>query len=279
MFGKWVGRKLYYSKAFLIVAIIINILTLLLFKYLGFMIFNLNIILNEVGIPSLSAPDLPLPMGISFFIFQSLTYVVDIYRNQVKESHSFSEVLLYISLFPQLVAGPIVRYEEISAQIRKRNTNWNRIISGSERFIIGLAKKVILADSLATPVDAIFSLEATALTFELAWIGAITFALQIFFDFSGYSDMAIGIGHALGFDFPENFNQPYRSTSIKEFWRRWHMTLSRWFRDYVYIPLGGNKMGTGRTYLNLIIVFILTGFWHGSSWNFVIWGLIHGGFL
>jgi alginate O-acetyltransferase complex protein AlgI len=186
---------------------------------------------------------------------------------------------LYISLFPQLVAGPIVRYEEIAERIRSRSSDWQRVLSGGERFLIGLAKKVLVADSLAVPVDNIFSMPSEELSLGLAWFGVVCFALQIFFDFSGYSDMAIGIGRALGFDFPENFNQPYRSRSIQEFWRRWHMTLSRWFRDYVYIPLGGNRLGMARTYVNLLAVFVLTGFWHGASWNFLIWGLIHGLFL
>jgi len=188
-------------------------------------------------------------------------------------------VLLYISLFPQLVAGPIVRYEEVAARIISRRTDWSRIVSGAELFTVGLAKKVLIADTLSEPADLMFSLPAAQLGCAAAWFGVACFALQIFFDFSGYSDMAIGIGRALGFDFPENFRQPYRSTSIQQFWQRWHMTLSRWFRDYVYIPLGGNRCGALRTYRNLFIVFILTGFWHGASWNFMAWGLLHGVFL
>jgi alginate O-acetyltransferase complex protein AlgI len=186
---------------------------------------------------------------------------------------------VYISSFPQLVAGPIVRYSEIAQQIKSRSSSWQRVLSGTELFVIGLAKKVIIADSLAVPVDYIFTLPSGELSFSLAWFGTICFALQIFFDFSGYSDMAIAIGRALGFDFPANFNQPYRSRTIREFWRRWHMTLSRWFRDYVYIPLGGNRLSTIRTHVNLLIVFILCGLWHGASWNFLVWGLIHGLFL
>jgi alginate O-acetyltransferase complex protein AlgI len=279
LFSQWVSGATRYRKWYLTVAVSLNVLILVVFKYLDFIVGNINIILAKVGISPLPLPGLPLPMGISFFIFQALTYVVDVYRRHASASQKFGDVLLYISLFPQLVAGPIVRYEEIADQIKSRISNWQRVISGVERFVIGLAKKVIIADSLSVPVDAIFKLGATELSFGVAWLGIVAFALQIFFDFSGYSDMAIGIGRALGFDFPENFNQPYRSRSIQEFWRRWHMTLSRWFRDYVYIPLGGNRMGIGRTYLNLLIVFVLTGFWHGASWNFLIWGLIHGLFL
>jgi alginate O-acetyltransferase complex protein AlgI len=279
LFGLWVSGFSSHRRWYLAIVIILNVLVLIVFKYLDFLVENLNLVLSKMGMTPLPLPGLPLPMGISFFIFQALTYVVDVYRRHAEVSRKFSDVLLYISLFPQLVAGPIVRYEEIAGQIRSRATNWARVLSGAERFVKGLAKKVILADSLSVPVDAIFKLPASELSFGLAWLGIIAFALQIFFDFSGYSDMAIGIGRAIGFDFPENFNQPYRSRSIQEFWRRWHMTLSRWFRDYVYIPLGGNRLNTGRTYLNLLIVFVLTGFWHGASWNFLIWGLIHGLFL
>jgi alginate O-acetyltransferase complex protein AlgI len=279
LFGKWVSGASPYRKWYLTAAVSLNVLILIVFKYLDFIVQNINILFVKVGISPLPLPGLPLPMGISFFIFQALTYVVDVYRKHAEVSRKFGDVLLYITLFPQLVAGPIVRYEEVAGQIKSRVSNWQRVISGAERFVIGLAKKVIIADSLSVPVDAIFKLGATELSFGVAWLGIIAFALQIFFDFSGYSDMAIGIGRALGFDFPENFNQPYRSRSIQEFWRRWHMTLSRWFRDYVYIPLGGNRLGIGRTFLNLLIVFVLTGFWHGASWNFLIWGLIHGFFL
>lgn len=263
----------------LVIGVAINILVLLVFKYLGFLVENLNVVIVGLGFQSWPVPKLPLPLGISFFIFQAVTYVVDIYRRHSSPARGFSDVMLYISCFPQLVAGPIVRYEEIAERIRFRRSGWQRVVSGVERFAVGLAKKVIIADSLATPVDRIFSMPVSEVGFCLAWFGTIGFALQIFFDFSGYSDMAIGIGRALGFDFPENFNQPYRSRSIQEFWRRWHMTLSRWFRDYVYIPLGGNRQGVLRTYVNLLAVFVLTGFWHGASWNFLIWGLMHGLFL
>jgi alginate O-acetyltransferase complex protein AlgI len=279
LFGRLVDWHSPYRSRYLALAVSINLGVLLVFKYLGFIVENLNYVINGFGLPSWPVPNLPLPLGISFFIFQAITYVVDVYRRHSPPARGFSDVLLYISLFPQLVAGPIVRYKEIAERIRSRHSDWQRVLSGAELFVIGLAKKVIIADSLSVPVDHIFTMPSAELGFGLAWFGAIGFALQIFFDFSGYSDMAIGIGRTLGFDFPDNFNQPYRSRSIQEFWRRWHMTLSRWFRDYVYIPLGGNRLGVARTYLNLLVVFMLTGLWHGASWNFLVWGLIHGMFL
>lgn len=278
-FGRLIHQDTPYRFRYLTIAVAINVAVLVVFKYLRFIVENLNDLFNVLGVAPWVVPHLALPLGISFYIFHSITYVVDIYRRHTLPAYSFPEALLYITLFPQLVAGPIVRYEEISERIHARRSDWQRVISGGERFLIGLAKKVLIADSLAVPADRIFALPSDELSMGLAWLGTVCFALQIFFDFSGYSDMAIGIGRALGFDFPENFNQPYRSRSIQEFWRRWHMTLSRWFRDYVYIPLGGNRKGPARTYANLVLVFILTGFWHGASWNFLIWGLIHGSFL
>ena len=279
VFGRLVGGDSPYRFRYLAVAVALNVSVLVVFKYLDFIVENMNRLAPVLGFQPWAEPHLPLPLGISFFIFQAITYVVDVYRRHSTPARRFSDVMLYIGLFPQLVAGPIVRYEEIAEQIRARRSDWQRVLSGVELFTVGLAKKVIIADSLAVPVDRIFALSPNELSLGLAWLGVICFALQIFFDFSGYSDMAIGIGRALGFDFPENFNQPYRARSIQDFWRRWHMTLSRWFRDYVYIPLGGNRLGLARTYVNLLAVFVLTGFWHGASWNFLIWGLIHGLFL
>ena len=279
LFGELVYRDSPYRFRYLAIAVTINIAILIGFKYLSFIVENINLLIPAESFHALPVPHPSLPLGISFFIFQSVTYVVDIYRRDSAPARSFADALLYISLFPQLVAGPIVRYNEIADRIQSRRSDWNRVISGVELFAVGLAKKVLLADSLSGTVDQIFSMPSQALGMGMAWLGVICFALQIFFDFSGYSDMAIGIGRALGFNFPENFNQPYRSRSIQEFWRRWHMTLSRWFRDYVYIPLGGNRLGIARTYINLLGVFALTGFWHGASWNFLIWGLIHGLFL
>lgn len=279
VFGRLVDGDSPYRFRYLAVAVTLNVSVLVAFKYLDFIVENVNRLAPALGFQPWPEPHLPLPLGISFFIFQAVTYVVDIYRRHSAPAGKFSDVMLYIGLFPQLVAGPIVRYEEIAEQIRARRSDWQRVLSGVELFTVGLAKKVIIADSLAVPVDRIFALPPNELSFGLAWVGVICFALQIFFDFSGYSDMAIGIGRALGFDFPENFNQPYRARNIQDFWRRWHMTLSRWFRDYVYIPLGGSRLGLAHTYVNLLAVFVLTGFWHGASWNYLIWGLIHGLFL
>jgi alginate O-acetyltransferase complex protein AlgI len=252
---------------------------LVFFKYAEFLTQNCNILCALWGLPKIPEIRIHLPLGLSFFLFQAITYSVDVYRRHCLPAQQFTQVLLYISLFPQLVAGPIVRYEEIAERLKRRYTNLERVAGGLERFIIGLAKKVVIADSLGGVVDALFALPAGEIGMLTAWFAALLFALQIFFDFSGYSDMAIGIGKCLGFHFPENFNQPYRSGSMQEFWRRWHMTLSRWFRDYIYIPLGGNRRGPFRTYLNLLGVFALTGFWHGASWNFLAWGMIHGAFL
>lgn len=279
MFGKLVGQVSPHRFRYLAVAVSLNVLVLVGFKYLGFIVDNLNHLITGLGLKAWPVPHPSLPLGISFFIFQSITYVVDVYRRHSQPARSYADVLLYISLFPQLVAGPIVRYGEVADAIRSRSSSLQRVLSGAELFAVGLAKKVIVADSLSGLVDQIFSMPSNQLSMGVAWLGVSCFALQIFFDFSGYSDMAIGIGRALGFDFPENFRQPYRSRSIQEFWRRWHITLSSFFRDYVYIPLGGNRLGVARTYVNLLAVFIMTGFWHGASWNFLVWGLIHGLFL
>ncbi len=279
LIAKFIEPSCANRKAALILGVGFNIVILLIFKYLGFFLTNLNVVLAEIGFQDIVIIEPKLPLGISFFLFQAITYLVDIYRGHCTPARKASDVILYISLFPQLVAGPIVRYEEIYQAIKKRSSSWKRIVAGTERFIYGLGKKVLIADQLAKVVDEIYALPATSLTPELAWAGTICFALQIYFDFSGYSDMAIGIGKAIGFDFPENFNYPYVAKSIQEFWRRWHMTLSRWFRDYVYIPLGGNRKSAARTYVNLLIVFVLTGFWHGAAWTYLIWGLIHGFFL
>ena len=280
MFGKFVdaseGRK---EKFWLAACIAFNVTVLVFFKYSGFIVENINAILVNLSISPIEFNEPHLPLGISFFIFQAITYVVDIYRRHATVEQSPYNVALYISMFPQLVAGPIVRFEEISKAIHHRVTSISHVVSGIERFVKGLAKKVLIADPLSVPVDLIFSAPASSLPPETAWFGILCFSLQIFFDFSAYSDMAIGLGRAMGFKFPENFNYPYRSRSLQEFWRRWHMTLSRWFRDYVYIPLGGNRVSMARVYVNLIAVFILTGFWHGASWTFLIWGLFHGLFM
>lgn len=216
-----------------------------------------------------------LPIGISFFTFQIMSYVIDVYRGTVAVQYSLPKLALYISFFPQLIAGPIVRYIDIEEQLTERANTADNFVRGAARFVQGFAKKILISNVVAITADSIFNGEVK-ITASVAWLGVIAYALQIFFDFCGYSDMAIGLGHMFGFNFLENFNYPYISYSIRDFWRRWHISLSTWFRDYLYIPLGGNRRGSTRTYLNLIIVFACTGFWHGASFNFLIWGLYHG---
>jgi alginate O-acetyltransferase complex protein AlgI len=264
-------------------AVAFNLLTLISFKYANFIVDNLNAALALLG-PGLNLGPIMLdpvhlPIGISFFTFQALSYVVDVHRGDAPAQRSVFRVGLFISLFPQLIAGPIVRYHQIAAQLSQRTAELDDIAAGLRRFVIGLGKKVLIANTLAIPADAIFSLPASELTPAVAWWGVTCFALQIYFDFSGYSDMAIGIGRCLGFRFPENFDWPYLSDSVRTFWRRWHISLSSFFRDYVYIPLGGSRLGATRTHVNLIAVFLLCGLWHGASWSFVVWGAMHGVFL
>ncbi len=223
--------------------------------------------------------DPALPIGISFFTFQALSYVIDVYRGQVKAQKNYGSMLLYISFFPQLIAGPIVKYHDIEQQISNRTTDVKEIAAGFRRFIVGLSKKVLLSNTAALAADAVFAAELSQVNILSAWIGAVSYLFQIYFDFSGYSDMAIGLGHMFGFTFQENFNYPYISGSVQEFWRRWHISLSTWFKEYLYIPLGGNRKGAARTYMNKLIVFFCTGLWHGANWTFVVWGLYHGLFL
>lgn len=238
---------------------------------------TVNAVLSLIGGQTVSLNQIALPIGISFFTFQIMSYVIDVYRGTVPPQKSLAKLALYISLFPQLIAGPIVRYSDVAAQIDERNVTLGGIYTGAVRFMIGLSKKVLLSNQMAAIADAAFiQSDPPAL---LAWMGAVAYALQIYFDFSGYSDMAIGLGKLFGFDFLENFNYPYISSSVKEFWRRWHISLSSWFRDYLYIPLGGSHCSREKTYRNLLIVFSMTGLWHGASWNFVVWGLWHGAFL
>lgn len=260
-------------KLFLITTIILNISILVYFKYTGFFLQNINSLFNL----DLIIPKIVLPIGISFYTFQAMSYVIDVYRKKVKLQKNFLTLMLYVSLFPQLVAGPIVRYETIEKQLKTRKTTFEDFCYGVERFILGLAKKVIIANQMGALADTIFS--ATDLTSLIAITGAIAYMFQIYFDFSAYSDMAIGMGRMFGFEFLENFNFPYISKSITEFWKRWHISLSTWFRDYVYIPLGGNRKGVKRQILNMLIVWLLTGFWHGAEWNFIIWGLYYFVFL
>ena len=267
------------SKLYVSAGIAANILLLISFKYANFIADNLNAIFSIANIPSIDLQPVHLPLGISFFTFQAISYIVDVYRKEAKPQKNIFDLALYISLFPQLIAGPIVRYHDVSLQITSRTRSLDLFASGVQRFIYGLAKKMLIANPLGETADSVFLLSGNDLTMPLAWIGILAYALQIFFDFSGYSDMAIGLGRMFGFRFHENFNYPYISTSLREFWRRWHISLSTWFRDYVYISLGGNRVSTFRVYINLLIVFVLTGFWHGASWNFLIWGLFHGAFL
>ena len=270
------GRK----KMGLNLSLLFNLGILIYFKYSGFMFTNLADLLIQLNISVQNAyrfSSVVLPLGISFYTFQTMSYTIDVYRGDVKASRNFINFATYVTLFPQLIAGPIVRYKEIETALKTRRTTKEQFSRGIERFIIGLAKKMIIANNCAFLADGVFSLSGDDLTMPLAWLGAIAYSVQIYFDFSGYSDMAIGLGLMFGFEFPENFNFPYISKSIREFWTRWHITLSQWFRDYVYISLGGNR--NNNTYRNLFIVFFLTGLWHGANWSFLVWGIYHGLFL
>jgi alginate O-acetyltransferase complex protein AlgI len=260
-------------------AITVNLAVLLIFKYADFTIENVNTGLALFGTRPFALPHLLLPIGISFFTFHAISYVVDVYRRDASAQKRPVEAALYLLVFPQLIAGPIVRYRQIAGQLAERISTLEDFSYGVRRFIVGLGKKMLIANTLAGPADRIFGMPAGELTTALAWLAVTCYTLQIYFDFSGYSDMAIGLGRMFGFHFPENFNYPYIAQSVQEFWRRWHMSLSAWFRDYVYIPLGGNRTSTGRLYFNLVLVFFLCGLWHGANWTFVIWGLFHGLFL
>ncbi|HEV7928472.1 MAG TPA: MBOAT family protein [Verrucomicrobiae bacterium] len=263
------------------VALVFNLGLLGVFKYTNFAVHNLNAILGIVGVKPVVVQDVRLPIGISFFTFHAISYVMDIYRRKWVAAKNPADVALYIFFFPQLIAGPILRWNAIAPQIASRRQTSERFAYGIRRFAEGLAKKVIIANAVAVPADAIFGLSADwrDMTMATAWVGAICYMLQIYFDFSGYSDMAIGLGAMFGFEFMENFNHPYVAQSIRDFWRRWHISLSSWFRDYLYIPLGGNRCSEKRNKFNLVIVFLLCGLWHGASWTFVLWGLYHGAFI
>ena len=279
---KWMysckGKK---RKLLVSLSVLLNIGMLAWFKYANFGVENLNNLLGSLGFSEISWTAIVLPIGISFFSFQKVTYSVDVYRNVHRPLQRLTDYSMYILMFPQLIAGPIVRFNEIADQIedRKQMETIDNRLTGFFRFVIGLSKKVLIANVLGEQADMIFGLNQPDLTTPLAWIGILAYAFQIYFDFSGYSDMAIGIGRMIGFKFPENFNNPYISQSITEFWRRWHMTLGRFMKDYLYIPLGGNRVSTGRMYFNLWLVFALSGLWHGAAWTFVVWGIFHGFFL
>jgi len=283
----FLAKKIYESEGFLkkrylIFSMILNIGLLLYFKYANFFIENANVLLEELGMDGVHWTKLALPIGISFFTFQKISYIVDVYRGKNEPLQKISDLALYIVLFPQLIAGPIVRYSEIKDQLQNRvaQSNIDNLLNGLFRFTIGLGKKMLIANQMSELADNIFSLPAETLTMGQAWLGSVAYAFQIYFDFSGYSDMAIGLGLMMGFRFPENFNAPYISQSITEFWRRWHITLSNWMRDYLYIPLGGNRVKSKtRLYFNLWMVFLISGFWHGAAWTYIVWGLFHGAFL
>ena len=273
------ATSLRLSKTFLSVAVGVNLLVLGVFKYANFFGDNVNAVLAGFDKPPIAFPVILLPIGISFFTFHAISYVVDVYRGDATAQKSPVHAALYLLLFPQLIAGPIIRYRTIANQLARRVVSLDDFAEGVRRFVTGLGKKVLIANVVAVPADRIFSAPIAALDAPHAWLAVICYTLQIYFDFSGYSDMAIGLGRMFGFHFPENFRWPYISGTVQEFWRRWHMTLSAWFRDYLYVPLGGNRVSAPRTYRNLVTVFFLCGLWHGASWNFVIWGLFHGTFL
>ncbi|MDD3859455.1 MAG: MBOAT family protein [Bacteroidales bacterium] len=283
----FIVKKMYEAKGrsknwLLTLSVILNLGLLAYFKYANFFIDNFNVLLNLSGAGQVHLAKIILPIGISFFTFQKFTYSIDVYRGKHPPLKKVSDLCLYILLFPQLIAGPIVRYSEIADQLndRKENETIDNKLTGLFRFIIGLAKKVLIANVMGAEADRIFAMDVQSMNSSVAWIGILAYTFQIYFDFSGYSDMAIGLGKMIGFKFPENFDNPYISRSISEFWRRWHMTLGRWMKDYLYIPLGGSKVNSkGRLYFNLWFVFLISGLWHGAAWTFVAWGAFHGIFL
>lgn len=279
-------RGLPAGKALLWLGISSDLALLVVFKYLNFLHDNLNILRAATGYPGKHLAAIALPLGISFFTFHKISYKVDIWRGQCRARRSIIEMFLYILVFPQLIAGPIVRFNEVAPALASRTVRLADFAAGAQRFLWGLAKKMVIANPLAAMVDPLWGAPGafaglTSHTWDTpsAWVAAIGYSLQIYFDFSGYSDMAVGLAQLFGFRFPENFNFPYQALSVTDFWRRWHMSLSRWFRDYVYIPLGGNRLGLARTLFNLMTVFMLCGFWHGAQWTFVVWGAYHGAWL
>ncbi len=275
--GRWRVSRPRTAGRILALGIVLQLGTLAYFKYAEFGVASLNAVLVALGSTPLPALSIVLPIGISFYVFQAISYMVDVWRGDAPDRGRFVDVAAYIALFPQLIAGPIVRYKTIANVLESPRSSAALVGEGSQRFMLGFCKKVLIADALAPVADGAFAL--TAPTAAEAWLGVLAFSAQLFFDFSGYSDMAIGLGLILGFRFKENFDRPYISSSITEFWRRWHMSLSRWLRDYLYIPLGGNRLGTGRTYINLMLVMLLGGLWHGAAWVFIAWGAWHGGLL
>ncbi|MBL1281103.1 MAG: MBOAT family protein [Fluviicola sp.] len=281
LFAKQIEKNNSRKKTWLAMGLTVNVLVIVSFKYIDFFISNISWIksLFVKNSEEIELLQIVLPLGISFFTFQQMSMLWDLYRNENRKKTSLKSTALYISFFPQLIAGPIVRYNDIIDQISSRKETLLQFRYGIQRFIIGLGKKIILANACGEIADNIMDLNIDFIDTPTAWLGIIAYTLQIYFDFSGYSDMAIGLGKMFGFTILENFNLPYISKNITEFWRRWHISLSTWFKDYVYIPLGGNRNGSNRMYRNLLIVFLLTGFWHGATWSFVLWGLYHGIFL
>lgn len=264
---KFRGRKA--AKGFLISSVIINLFILCFFKYADFLVQSIN----SVAGTSIPLMNLPLPIGISFYTFQTMSYTIDVYRGETKAQRNLLDFGVFVTMFPQLIAGPIVKYRDVESKLRGRRADLTVISHGMKRFCVGMAKKVLLANNIGALWELISATDFSEMSMLTAWVGVFAFAFQIYFDFSGYSDMAIGLGEMMGFSFPENFNYPYISASVTEFWRRWHISLGSWFREYVYIPLGGNRKGVRRQLLNILIVWMLTGIWHGAGWNFLLWGL------
>ncbi|HEY6000019.1 MAG TPA: MBOAT family protein, partial [bacterium] len=283
LLGREIERSLggpgHRRRRLLALAVAVNLVFFLYFKYANFLVHETNGLLAALGLGAVAWADVALPVGISFITFHKISYLVDVSRGAVHAARSFRDYLLYILLFPQLIAGPILRYHWMADQLAKRTLDPGRIEQGIVRFCQGLAKKVLVANPLGAVADGAFGARLADLPGEYAWLGLLCYTFQIYFDFSGYSDMALGIGRMLGFEFVENFDNPYTARSFTDFWRRWHISLSAWMREYLYIPLGGNRVGPLRQYVNLWIVFLLSGFWHGASWNFVAWGGWHGLFL
>ena len=277
LFGLLIGKTASHKarKGWVAAAVVVNLAFLGTFKYASMAVATVN------GIAGLAIPDpsIALPIGISFYTFQAMSYVIDVYRGDVEAQSSYPKVLLYIAFFPQLIAGPIVKYHDVEAQLSERHASLADIAAGFRRFCIGLGKKVLIANTMAVAVDSIYAAQLDHVNIAVAWIAALAYLMQIYFDFSGYSDMAIGMARMFGFTYQENFKYPYASPTVQVFWRRWHISLSTWFRQYVYFPLGGNRKGRPRTVLNKLAIFFLCGLWHGASWTFVVWGLIHGFFL
>lgn len=282
LIGMWMEKKRGKGRGcgiLLAAGILLNLLPLLFFKYANFIVDNINGVFLSASLTTVELAPVHLPIGISFFTFQAISYIIDVYRQDGSVQRNPADLALYIALFPQLIAGPIVRYRDIARQLSDRRVTLDDFHCGVQRFVFGLAKKILIANNVGAVADHIFDLPSDTLPAGLLWLGMLSYTLQIYYDFSGYSDMAIGLGRMFGFRFLENFRHPYAAVSMQDFWRRWHISLSSWFRDYLYVPLGGNRRGIRRTYCNLLLVFFLCGLWHGASWNFVFWGLYHGLFL